>query len=174
MIQPIDNWLTLDEYGMRLPWYTRPCLEWLVTLDLRGKHVFEYGCGGSTWWYRSRGSKVVGVDHDLKWADMAGVYYSGGNKAFPKAAYLGPISDHIDPFDIIVVDGEYRDDCAAEALNFIKHGGYLIIDNYNQPSVEPNTWDKFHAALDNVIGYRRTLYKEPSHQDWHTLVIQMP
>lgn len=168
MIQPIDNWLTLDEYGMRLPWYTRPCLEWLVTLDLRGKHVFEYGCGGSTWWYRSRGAKVKGVDSCEKWADMASVGFTDD-----KTAYIEAISDLYPP-DIVIVDGEYRDECAAEALNFINTGGYLIIDNYLQPSVEPNTWDKFHAAIDNVIGYKLSLYKEPEHNDWQTLVIQMP
>lgn len=169
MIQPIDNWLTLDEYGMRMPWYVRPCLEWLVTLDLRGKHIFEYGCGGSTWWYRSRGAIVFGVDNKLEWATMANVVHETC-----KNDYIERISYQPVDYDIVVVDGEYRDECAAEAINFLNPGGYLIIDNYNQPSVEPNTWDKFHAALDNVIGYKRKLYKEPSHPDWSTLVIQMP
>lgn len=171
MIQPIDNWLTLDEYGMRMPWYTRPCLEWLDTLDLDGKRIFEYGCGGSTWWYRSRGARVFGVDSNEEWSKMASVGITND-----KTKYIECILEcnRGMAYDIIVVDGEYRDDCAAEALNFLNPGGYLIIDNYMQPSVEPNTWDKFHAALDNVIGYKRVLYKEPTHPDWNTLVIQMP
>jgi SAM-dependent methyltransferase len=171
MIQPIADWLTLDENGMRMPWYTRPCLEWLNELDLYGLQIFEYGCGGSTWWYRSRGAKVDGVDSSEKWSQMSRARWTDD-----KTKYIECILyfNHQMPFDIIIVDGDYRDDCAAEALNFLKPGGYLIIDNYMQPSVEPNTWDKFHAALDNVIGYKKTVYKEPDHEDWKTLVIQMP
>lgn len=174
MIQPIDNWLTLDEYGMHMPWYVRPCLEWLDKLDLNGKRVFEYGVGKSTQWYASRGADCYGVDSDQYWAFSVQKASESIFYTTDKLFYITEITKHDDNFDIVIVDGIYRDACAAEAINYIKPGGYLIIDNYLQPSVEPNTWDEFHRALDNVIGYKRTLYKEPEHNDWHTLVIQMP
>lgn len=167
MITPIADWLTLDEQGMIMPWYTRPCLEWLVTLDLKGKDIFEYGCGNSTLWYRSKGANVVGIDDNIEWAEKAGVYYVN-NKFFPLEAYVEPISDHAKLFDIVVVDGSYRDECAAKALKFIKPGGFLIIDNWEQPSVEPNVWTKTKELIKDL---RQTVYKEPTHADWHSLVV---
>jgi hypothetical protein len=168
MIEKIPNeWRYRDsETGMFYPWYTKPCLEWLLTLDLKGKKVFEYGCGDSTFWYRSKGAEVKGVDNNLSWATECDVTYEcGGDLAFPVI-----ILEHKDKFDIVVIDGISRDRCTEYALSKLKPGGYLIIDNYKQPSVQEH-WPRTEKLIE---GMPITIYKEPDHYDWQTAVITKP
>lgn len=167
----IENWQTLDDNGILMPWYTRPCLKWLQTLDLNGKQVFEYGVGYSTEWYRSRGAEVHGVDHDEKWAKIARCALERG-----RYKYLREIDDW-GYQDIICIDGEWRDECLEYALKYIRKGGFIIIDNYRQPTVQefwPKTEILIIGGCNGLIkrdGIK--LYREPTHEDWQTLVIHL-
>jgi predicted O-methyltransferase YrrM len=162
------------ENGFIMPWYTSPCLEWLSGFNLKSKFVFEYGTGDSTKWYVEKGAYVTGVDHDHKWTSQGGVYI---RLATEQKEYLEAIYHYLSKevgfkkYDIVVIDGVYRDECTQHALACLKSGGYLIIDNYHQPSVEPNVW----TLTDKLIeGMPITIYKEPGHPDWQTAVITKP
>jgi hypothetical protein len=148
-----------------LPWYTSPCLEWLMTLDLLGKRIWEYGVGDSSAWYRSKNAKVSGVDTDKVWAEKCGAHHAEDPEYY-RASILGT-----GEYDIIVIDGIERDECTRFALDHLKLGGYLILDNYHQPTVEPN-W----PLTDKLIeGMPIQLFYEPGHWDrWCTAVIQKP
>jgi len=174
------------ETGLIMPWYTSPCLEWLLTLDLKFKLIFEYGVGDSTKWYRFKGADVWGVDSNSKWIDIACKksesnwnYYLFNRLSFfnttNKESYLQWVStfevDEFDYFDIIIIDGDYRDECTEHALKALKPGGYLIIDNFHQASADLEHW----PLTDKLIeGMPITIYKEPGHHDWCTAVITKP
>lgn len=163
----IENWLTIDEYGIQFPWYTRPCLEWLNTIDLKKKRIFEYGVGYSTKWYESRGAIVWGVDSSKQWADFAGAHHTEN-----ETEYIQEINNQCllnIKFDIICIDGLYRDECTEHALKRIRKGGFIILDNYKQPSVQEH-WPITETL---IAGMNTTLYKEPLHYDWATLVIHL-
>lgn len=148
-----------------LPWYTGPCLEWLMTLDLLGRHVFEYGVGDSSEWFRSRGARVNGVESDEIWAKKCGVVCCSDSEFYPASIML----QGSDEYDLIVVDGLYRDRCVVVGMQWLKPGGYLIIDNYKQPSVQMD----WHETDKLIEGMEQTLYKEPGHWDgWQTLVVR--
>lgn len=163
----IEGWQTVDESGLNMPWYTRPCLAWLQTIDLKGKKIFEYGVGNSTKWYESKGATVWGVDSSEQWANFAGAHYTQN-----KNEYIQEINNPCllnVKFDIICIDGLFRDECTEHALKRIKNGGHIIIDNYKQPSVE-----EFWPITEVLIKDMNTvLYKEPKHYDWQTLVIHV-
>lgn len=161
----IDNWLTIDNYGMQMPWYTRPALEVINHFDFINKTIFEYGCGYSTLWFRSRGAKVYGVDSDMKWADLAGVRFEP-----VKDWYLECINYLNVDLDIVCIDGDHRDECFDYALLNLKKNGIIIIDNYEQPSVEPNDWSETNAFI-KKHGFKVEIYKEPTHEDWNTAII---
>jgi hypothetical protein len=129
MIHPIEDWLTKDDEGMQMPWYTRPCLEVLDKMDFIGKNVFEYGCGHSTLWYRKRGANVFGVDSNPEWAKFAGVDLETQEDDYVMSIY----GMDYPLFDIVCIDGIYRDRCTEYALDYLAPGGILIIDNYDQP-----------------------------------------
>lgn len=152
------------ETGLIFPWYTWPCLEWLSKLDLKRKRVFEYGLGDSTIWYRAKGCESFGVDNNINWCLHAG---NGYWNETTRICYINTINRY-GYFDLVVIDGDYRDDCTEYALKYMKPGGHLIIDNYRQPSVEPNIWTQTDKLIE---GMPITIYKQPGHQDWATAVI---
>lgn len=151
-----------DENGMILPWYTSPCLEWLLTLDFNMKHVFEFGMGDSTFWYTKQGAIVHGVDDNPVWA-------VGGRYVTEKTDYINAIYDTGLMYDFIIIDGLYRDECTAPAINCLKRGGYIIIDNFKQPSVQAD-WPLTDYFINEIL---IKIYKEPDHYDWQTAVIQL-
>lgn len=162
-MKPIEHWGTLDENGMTMPWYTRPCLEWLEKLDLKNKAVFEYGCGLSSFWYNRVGAIAYGVDHDPKWIqEMCGYWCTDDKKA-----YLEFIGRWKKKYDLVIIDGIYRDDCTEFALKYLAPGGYLIADNFEQPSADLADWPKTRELTRNLP---LTIYKEPDHIDWQTAV----
>jgi hypothetical protein len=158
--EKLDGGRRIDDFGVIMPWYTQPCLQWLETQELSGKMIFEYGGGDSTSWYRSRGCTVYGVDSNEQWI-------TDGFECFTeKKDYVMAIQKYGE-FDIIINDGLWRDSCTSYALDHLKKGGLLIIDNYHQPSVEPS-WPKTDELIKHL---KKTIYKEPAHADWKTAVI---
>lgn len=161
-----DEWRYFDE-GLKIPypWYTGPCLEWLDTLDLEGKRVFEYGVGESTHWYKCHGATIWGIDSDVQWA-----YKTGSMHSDKQEAYIRSISEGLvwGAFDIVIIDGVWRDECTEHALKALKPGGFLIIDNYKQPSVQAE-WPLTERLIE---GMDVTSYKQPGHEDWQTIVVR--
>lgn len=157
MITPIEHWRTLDSKGLMMPWYTRPCLEWLQGHVKEWMRVFEYGCGASTDWYRSVGATVHGVDTNADWA-------RGQRVSTTKEKYVGEIMRYA-PFDLVIIDGDFRDDCTEYALVNLKKGGYLIADNFEQLSADLANWPKTRRLTKNLP---MTIFKEPTHWDWVT------
>jgi len=51
----------------RLPWITFDAINYLEGIDLSDKRIFEYGSGGSTLFWLSRGAQCVSIEHDLDW-----------------------------------------------------------------------------------------------------------
>jgi hypothetical protein len=161
-----DEWRYFDEtLNMPYPWYTKQCLEWLMTINMKAKVIYEYGAGDSTKWYRAKGAHVNGVDSSDEWAKKSGPECSF-KTAKNEHAYTTSIQFQ-SMYDIVVIDGDYRDACTQHALKALKRGGYLIIDNYKQPSVQAD-WPLTEKLIEGMdVKY----FKEPGHDDWQTIVV---
>lgn len=167
MIHPKENWLTDDDNGIQMPWYVRPLLEEMDRWDLKGNLVYEYGVGYSSNWYEYRGAIVDGVDNDDNWVGYCKTaLYTNIREEYVSSIDVYPQ----DYFDIVVIDGTWRDDCTEHALKRLKSGGKLILDNWLQPSVEPN-WPKTEEL---IKGMDIKVYKQPDHPDWQTAVVTKP
>lgn len=167
-MKEIEGWQTFDEQlEINMPWYTRPCLAWLQTIDLKGKNIFEYGVGNSTKWYKAKGAITFGVDTNEGWAEFADVDCEREEEAYIKSINHPSLLDI--NFDIICIDGIWRDECTEYALRRVRKGGYIIIDNYKQPSVQ-EAWPLTEVL---ITGMNTVLYPEPTHYDWQTLVIHV-
>lgn len=161
--------------GLVLPWYTKSFLDELVTWDLTGMKVFEYGGGASTIWWNKRAKRVFTVDNNeqifeslIKHIGKESVmmYTPIENKMQYVNYVYGP---HGDKFDIIIIDGdpvEWRDDCVKPALDCLKPGGKLIIDNWDQPSV----WVPSDETRALLAKYPVKIYRQTGHPDWQTAV----
>lgn len=121
------------------PWLTPDAVDFLSNWVRVDDTVIEYGSGRSTVWFGERVATVVSVEHDSTWqertaravaeADLSNVecrlrttretYVCGADDVGPGGA------------DIALVDGEWRGECAARALELLKPGGLLVLDNAN-------------------------------------------
>lgn len=177
-IKELHEWRYLDKKGEQvLPWYTRSALDVLESVDMSNKMVWEYGLGLSTCWYAKNAQVVCGIDSDYNWlrdvehtlshynlSHKKMLMYENVNKEF----YVNCI-DNVAPdsFDIIVVDGEYRNECTIKAIQKAKDGCLIILDNWLQNSVEIASQE----VQDLVNKYPHTIYKQEGHPDWQTLIM---
>lgn len=164
--------------GLVMPWYTKPALDEIVTWDMKDKVVFEYGCGASSLWWAAKCKKVCGVDWHMDyckavwsriekvWRDVAPVFIGHADN---EQEYINRIRQY-ELFDIIIIDGSFRDACVPVALECLKPGGKLIFDNWMQPEVEMQTEET--QAI--VLALPHQVYKQPGHPHWQTLIATKP
>jgi hypothetical protein len=77
---------------------------------------------------------VRGVDHNEEWYNKISKELKDNNKVevnlmLDKQEYITKISKYDVVFDVIVIDGAYRFECAQEALKKLRSGGLIILDN---------------------------------------------
>jgi hypothetical protein len=100
-----------------LPWTSWKAIDYLARLDLRDKVVYEYGGGGSTIFFASRGARVITNETHAQWtslvldeakrrglADRITLATFEINTPESKAQYLDHIRT-VGPWDIVLLDG---------------------------------------------------------------------
>lgn len=144
----IDEKVCLDKDGNPIPWYTYPAIEYLSQFDYGDKEVFEYGCGNSSLFWAARAKQVMSIEDnpewfakwqrefshprlDIRWRDEGEIYekaiFEDGKK-----------------YDVIIVDGKRRAECAAAAVEALAAGGLIILDD----SDRINTSQEYIKAVD--------------------------
>jgi hypothetical protein len=115
-----------------LPWYTYPAIEYISQLELRDRVVFEYGLGNSSLFWAGLAGKVFSLDHNREWYDRVSTRAPENVKvllATDRDEYIRAIHRFEFDFDVIVVDGIERYQCCKNALEKLKEGGLIILDN---------------------------------------------
>jgi hypothetical protein len=126
------SWQSVDRNGGPIPWFTYPALEYLDGLDLSALSVFEYGSGNSTAYWSRRARTVTAVEHDPEWAHRVQPLLSDNaciKLVTSDADYPSTIVDCCAKFDVIVIDGSSRLECANAALPQLRPGGVIILDD---------------------------------------------
>jgi hypothetical protein len=124
----------IDRSGNPLPWLSYPAIEYISGLNLSNKTLFEYGAGYSTIFWSQRCHHVTTAESDLSWCDVVGnqqldnvtLLFQPQLVAFPAVIeYSGS------NYDVIVIDGlpSTRFACAARAIEHLKPGGLIILDD---------------------------------------------
>lgn len=140
--------------GKVMPMYTYPCFEWLQSMDWEDAQVFEYGLGFSTvWWTQTAGAKVAGVEHDEKWfnsltstdPDICAIHTQDKDKY---------VSSCEGEFDVIIIDGEHRAECAKHAIKQIKEDGIIILDNTDIYETAKNILDESDLIPIHFHGFK--------------------
>ena len=156
-----------DSIGVVFPYYTWPFLDVLKTWDVSTWNVFEYGAGYSTSWWRCKAKSVTSVDNQIDWAKRFRAHHETDRECYIT-------SPNGNQYDCIVVDGEpveWRDSCTRYALQSLKPGGTLIIDNYHQASVDLEHWPETDMLLSGIPAH---VYQQPGHKDWKTAYWVIP
>ena len=124
------NNIPVNGNGEIIPLYTYPCYEYLNSIDWTDDKIFEFGCGWSTFWWKSLGADVYGVDNDQTWIDKINSHSNLNIKMeTDEKKYSKSIYEHDMKFDVIVLDSIVRYNCACSAMDKLKSGGMIILDN---------------------------------------------
>jgi hypothetical protein len=141
-----------------MPWYTLGMLEYLNSLDLSSKAVWEYGAGYSTMWWRSISDHCGSVDDSQQWSSAIDCNYA-------KVLNQYVTYPNINQYDIVCIDGSYRKECLQYAIDNCAKGTMIICDNWLQPSAYSD-WGNMEEV---VAKYNPVVFKQPNHEDWQTM-----
>lgn len=123
--------LSVDADGNAIPWYSYPALDYLKGRDLSELEVFEFGTGYSTAWFSKHAKSVIGVETQAEWRDKVATMVGKNSTiilAKTKLEYIAAINLH-SSYDIIVIDGDWRTECASSVLPKLRPGGMIIVDD---------------------------------------------
>lgn len=132
MWQSLRTGVPVDGQGGPVPWITFPALDHLSRLDFSQANVLEYGGGQSSLWWAARARTVTTVEGRASWAEKI------REQAPANLRVIGPVEgvSYVETplkdgrtFEVIVIDGFHRPECARAALRFLAEGGLLILDN---------------------------------------------
>ena len=129
----IDEKVCVDRDGNPLPWYTYPAIEYLSQFDYGEKTIFEFGCGYSSLFWAERAAKVISIEDNLQWFakwqrefqhPKLDIRWRDEGEIYEKAIF-----EDGGRYDVIVVDGKRRAECAAAAVQKLAPGGMIILDD---------------------------------------------
>ncbi len=171
---------TRTPLALGLPWFSWPAIEFLNDHIRPGMDVFEYGGGGSTVFFASRGAKVVTVEDQPSWArrirsalEAAGVDAVIRNaeadlsrpEGFGASTYLHALDR---PYDIVAIDGpemetpaQLRPLCFDHAQSHVRSGGLIVLDDaWRYDGRLPQSCAREHRVFEGVgpgrLGVTRT------------------
>lgn len=127
----IETQSSVDGKGNPIPWFAYPAIEYIKQLDLSEKVIFEYGSGNSTLFWETRAKRVMSIEHDEKWFNKMKTLVSPSTelKLISDNSYPDEILKIDENFDVIIIDGRCRYDCATAAVKKLKNGGIIILDD---------------------------------------------
>ena len=129
----IDEKICLDKDGNPIPWYTYPAIEYLSQFDYSDKQILEFGCGYSSLFWAKRAKKVTSIEDNLNWFDKwkkefdepnLDIRWRDEGEIYEQAAFEDDIK-----YDVIIVDGKRRFQCAEAAVKALNDGGMIILDD---------------------------------------------
>jgi len=115
-------------------------IERLLTPD---SFVLEYGSGFSTLWFAKRVKEIISHENSLAWFNIVNERAKDEGVVNLRLIFdskYWSLGDWGKTFDVILIDGKKRLQCAMKSIPFLKAGGYVILDNAefrkNQPAVD--------------------------------------
>ncbi len=124
--------MAVNASGAPIPWYTYPAIEYLSSFDFKSCDVFEFGSGNLSLYWAGRARSVCSVEDNQEWFEVVSKTKRGNKIILHRAdgvGYVKSLPDQGKFFEIIVVDGNWRYECAVEAINCLKDGGMIVLDN---------------------------------------------
>ncbi len=123
------------DLGMNpLPWMNYPFLGFIKTRLNKNQNLFEFGSGYSTVFFAKKLKSVTSVEYDKEWFEKAKemtksfsnteIIFQELNDNYPKA-----IGKTERKFELIIIDGRKRVQCALNSFEHLTSDGILILDD---------------------------------------------
>jgi hypothetical protein len=126
----------IDKSGNPIPWMTYAFVDFIEERLNKQMTVFEYGSGNSTLWFSDRVKDITSVEYDQNWFKKVEQHKKNNSTLIykplnNKEEYITSINSFNKKFDIIVIDGRFRNKCAFNAPSCLNTNGVIVIDNSN-------------------------------------------
>ena len=140
-IEAFRKQLPIDKDGLPLPWVTYSFIDFISNRLSKTMDIFEYGSGNSTLWYAEKTNSVTSVENDKQWfkkiknsmPNNVQIYY----EELVYGGKYSKFSENLEmKFDIVIVDGRDRVNCMISAINSIKDGGIVVLDDSERESYQ--------------------------------------
>ncbi|MBR2136897.1 MAG: class I SAM-dependent methyltransferase [Alphaproteobacteria bacterium] len=123
----------VDRDGNPIPWYTYPAIEYLSQFDYSNKNIFEFGTGYSSMYWSKRAKTVTSVEDKPEWYEKFSREFHADNWQMiycdEKQGYEDVIQKNKQKYDVIIIDGKRRAECAQNAVKALAEGGMIILDD---------------------------------------------
>jgi len=128
-----------------LPWMNYPFLGFIKNRFNKSLNLFEYGSGYSTVFFAERMKYVTSVEYDKDWFEKAKemtnafhnteIIFQELNDDYPKA-----IGKTERKFELFIIDGRKRVQCAINSFEHLTSDGILILDDSSRKEYK-EIWD---------------------------------
>lgn len=123
----------IDANGKPIPWMTYSAVFFLDQIDMTDFEVFEWGSGNSSLFFSERVKSITSVEMKQEWYDYVKLNLNKNMNLLlrNKDNYASSISEFDQKYDMIIIDGEIdlRMECALQAVDYLKDGGLIVLDN---------------------------------------------
>ena len=123
---------SVDSAGEPIPWFTYGAIELLRKRLPNDIVVFEYGCGLGTKWWARNSLHVDVVEHNKEWYEIISNDVPKNviiKKKKLHGEYENAVAETGKNYDVIVIDGKNRIECAKIAINYLSDRGIIIYDD---------------------------------------------
>lgn len=137
-----NSGMPVDNFGNPIPWFTYPAIYFIEKRIHNQMSVFEYGCGNSTIWWATHVKRIVSCEHDQGWYEKmkkqvpVNVELHHVGLESTNGRYAKKVATYQNEFDIIVIDGRDRVNCAKNCLLALKEEGVVVWDNSDRAGYE--------------------------------------
>jgi len=144
-LRSFEKNMPVDKSGNPIPWFTYSMIHFLSERTDENMKVFEFGSGNSTIWWSNRVSRVFSCEHSKKWYNKI-VKKSPNNVTYLlsekyKNKYESLIKIPEDRFDVVVIDGKRRQECAKKSISKLKKNGVIVWDDTHRESYKSGISD---------------------------------
>lgn len=162
------------------PWMSHQEIQTILKYLDTSKIMLEYGCGGSTLFFPEYVKEYYSIEHNKNWyhkiypqiSNNVSLFYVDKNSDTPESERIFATNwDDLDlssrskdykdyisypfkinlKFDIVLIDGRARPECAKFILSYLNEEAYVIVHDY---------WprQKYHLILEKyeIVDYVKT------------------
>jgi hypothetical protein len=135
------GWLNSFKYGnpvdsnfQPIPWFTYSAIDFLKDKLRSDFTLLEFGSGNSTLFWSERVNEIVSLEHNIEWFEKLRIKIPENVELILTSSkspqeYLSILNKMQKKFELIVIDGIFRNECLNESLNLISNGGIIILDD---------------------------------------------
>lgn len=134
---------SIDNNNQPIPWCTYPFIKFIEPRLKKDFIAFEFGCGNSTLWYSRKITSIKSVEHNKEWYNRMTKQVPSNSTIVYKEInengdYAKEVLNSHENYDIVIIDGEDRNNCLKYSLGKLTVYGVIVFDNTDRDDYSPS------------------------------------